>query len=540
MCGGSQNPAMNNMPQAQDPTQAPAPAAAAPTSVWLVLGSLGASACSAVAAYRAFHGYSALGWAVAIGLFMLLCTVARGLPSRAASTASSHGSGALWVLAVSALALSGWLAFQTFGVPGPRRVVPGADAALIDATLRRDAGAAQKALDDLPDRGRLLTVSAEAAAKVLSAEQRARLDRPSDTLSLVSFALAAGDLPLADLLLAHGHLMRHADRHLLAGALARADAQQRSRWQELMLELSQYRDRRLEALQSKGADSTLDQIVVRGMLRQQADFLPRFDEADAREALQRCDAQALEFIIDQAPDKGHGWALDLGWILARLREQDRLALESPERARSPELRRAAERCLEVSWLVLDRARLRGADGGSYVFDGLLGHFSWDDETSKLIDAYTDLIRADLRANAGLRDFDDSSFDLARTRRYLADRPPPYPHTLKFMVQLMQVSPQAVVLRDAFRSPLFYFYHPAFQQDAQLALQTWRASEASQDMRRVVQAELPMSARAYADEGVAHEPQKAALRRWLSDAGLRCNIRKPERTWPGQVMIGFKC
>ena len=499
---------------------------------------------SAVAAYQAFHAQAAWPFGLVAGLCILY---GRATTAKVIRATTSNGIetpdpniwlGSLLIASV-ALLLGLWI-YQIFLVP---KRTEAASTALINATFRRDVNTAEKALNDLTYQGNggSLTVSAEQAKKVLPPGQFNRLKQHQPPYRLLSFTLASNDLLIADLLLKSGHEFFPEDRYLLAVALAKADALQRARWRILMNEMAGYRNSRLEAFGS--APSTAEKSLARGLLLNQPDFSPVFTEIDAVEALNRCDVPTLQYIIDQDVDRGKSWHLSLDAVLSQLNYKD-MAMLAPSKANVSELTaQQAQACLDTAKLLLSRAPFRHATEDYYVFEGLLAGFSplnWDKSISDVMRASQIKIVADLRANAGLNDFDDATFNLEDTWKYLDANPPVYPYTMQFIVLLLDKAPQATLLRDMF-APLHFYYHRAFNSDVRRALQKWNASGPTVAHRQAIREGLNRSGPAIIDLGKAHQKQMNALRQWLSDLGLNCHPKINGKTvWPGTVSVEPGC
>lgn len=501
---------------------------------------------SAVAAYQAFHAQAAWPFGLVAGLCILY---GRATTAKVIRATTSNGIetpdpniwlGSLLIAGV-ALLLGLWI-YQIFLVP---KRTEAASTALINATFRRDANTAEKALNDLVYRGNggSLTVSAEQAKKVLPPGQFNRLKQHQPPYRLLSFTLASNDLLIADLLLKSGHEFFPEDRYLLAVALAKADALQRARWRILMNEMAGYRNSRLEAFGSAPSTHTAEESLARGLLLKQPDFSPVFTETDAVEALNRCDAPTLQYIIDQDIGQGRSWRLSLDPVLSQLIDKDKATLAPSEANVSELTTQQAQACLDTAKLLLSRAPFRHATEGYYVFEGLLANLSslnWDKPISDVMRASQIKIVADLRANAGLNEFDDATFNLEGTWRYLDANPPVYPYTMQFIVLLLERAPQAPLLREMF-APLHFYYHRAFNNDVRRALQKWNASDPTVAHRQEIREALNRSGSAIIDLGKAHQKQMNSLRQWLSDLGLNCHPKISKKTaWPGVVPVELGC
>ena len=474
---------------------------------------------SAIAGYQAFQAEPAWPFGLAAGLCLWYGrAIAR---KEAEDSAPNIWLGSL-LIAVLVLMTGLWV-YQIFLIP---KRVEAAGTALMEATFRRDINTAKKALNDLDGLGNggLLTVSAEQAKKVLTPVQLNRLNLHEPPYSLLSFTLASGDLATADLLLGAGHVFSGKDRYLLAVALAKADAVQHARWRVLMDELANYRSRRLEGLRAAPGTRSVEETLYAGVLLNQTEFSPVFTETEAVEALNRCDVPTLKYIIDQDISQGKNWHLSLDPMLSQLIDKD-MATLAPSEANVSELTdQQAKACLDTAKLLLSRAPFRHAIGDMYVFEGLFAGFSpvlWAEPISKVMRASQTKMVADLRANAGLNDFDDATFNLEGTWRYLDANPPIYPYTMQFIVLLLEKAPQASLLNHMF-DPLHFYYHRAFNTDVRRALQKWNASGPDVAYRQAIRDELNRSGYASIDLGKAHQKQMNALRQWLSDLGLNCH------------------
>ena len=493
---------------------------------------------SALAAYQAFQAEPAWPFGLAAGLCLWYGRAIARKETEASAPNIWLGS---LLIAVLVLMTGSWV-YQILLIP---KRTEAAGAALVEATFRRDINTAKKALNDLVGQGngRLLTVPAEQAKKVLTPIQFNRLNLHQPPYSLLSFTLASGDLATADLLLGAGHVFLFTDRYLLAVALAKADAVQHARWRVLMDELATYRSRRLEAFKSTPDTHTVEETLSAGLLLNQADFSPVFTETEAVEALNRCDVPTLKYIIDQDVSQGKSWHLSLGPVLSQLIDKD-MATLAPSEANASELTtQQAQACLDTAKLLLSRATFRHATEDSYVFEGLLASFSplnWDKPISEVTRASQIKIVADLRANAGLHDFDDAAFNLESTWRYLDANPPVYPYTMQFVALLLDTAPHATLLGEMF-VPLHFYYHRAFSSDVRRTLQKWSAGGPSVAQRQAIREGLNRSGLAVINLGKAHQKQMNALRQWLSDLGLNCHPKiNGKALWPGAVTVEPGC
>ena len=507
------------------------------TWLWSLVGFGGGALMSAIAGYQAFQGEPAWPFGLAAGLCLWY---GRAIASEDAEASALNVWLGSLLIAVLILMTGLWV-YQIFLLPNRTEA---ASTALVEATFRRDINAAKKALNDLDGQGdgRLLTVSAEQAKKVLTPVQLNRLNLHEPPYSLLSFTLASGDLATADLLLGAGHVVWAKDRYLLAVALANADAVQHARWRVLMDELANYRSRRLEGLRSAPGTRSVEETLYAGLLSNQADFSPLFTETEAVEALNRCDVATLKYIIDQDISQGKSWRLSLDPMLSQLIDKDMAAL-APSEANVSELTdQQAKACLDTAKLLLSRAPFRHAIGDMYVFEGLFAGFSpvlWAEPFSKVMRASQTKMVADLRANAGLNEFDDVTFNLEGTWRYLDANPPIYPYTLQFFVLLLDKAPQASLLNHMF-TPLHFYYHRALNSDVRRALQKWNASGPNVAHRQAIRDELNRSGYAMVDLGKAYQKQVNALRQWLSDLGLNCHPKIRGKVWPGVVAVKLGC
>jgi hypothetical protein len=427
----------------------------------------------------------------------------------------------------------------------PQQTPATATEQLIKAVLDHNTEAVQLALTELEKKSdsRGLTVPKTALEGRLNPEQRRKLREHQAPYSLVAVSLAASDHSTAALLVEHGHWFSPPDRYLLASALAQANPEQRQRWHKLMLELAQYKDRRLQRIEGRAGRPRVDDEIIEGVLRMQPDFSPVFVEADAEQALANCDPAALGFVLAQDEKLGKAWRLDLGQTFGRLLGKDMAMLAPDESAISNMSDREAESCVEAARLLVNLPRFPtdGEDTPSPANSvGLLWVDAWAGDIGKVMNATDSRIIDNLRAGAGLGELDDAHFNLAHTQQFLEKNPPYYPYSLRLVALSMEKSASAEMLRMVLQRPMVYFFHQAFQRDARLALRNWNAHATGAHRRQLRDNLNNQLAMVYTGKAQAKELE--AIRQWLADAGLSCHMTpfKGGQGFPGTAWLHFRC
>jgi len=428
----------------------------------------------------------------------------------------------------------------------PQQTPATATEQLIKAVLDHNTEATRLALTELGEQtdSRWLTVPKAALEGHLSPAQRRKLREHQEPYSLLAVSLAASDHSTAALLLDRGHLFSSQDRYLLASALAQANLEQLQRWRGLMIELSQYRDRRLRAMENQGS-RTVDDKVITAVLRQQGEFSPIFGEDDAGQALAQCDAAALGFILSQDKKQGQAWHLELDPVFRRLLEKDMAKLTPGEADISDMSDEEAGACVAAARLLVNLSHLTGEGEGQASPANTVGSLALDaraENIAKVMNASDSQIINSLRTGAGLGDFDDAHFDLAHTQQFLEKNPPFYPYSLQIVAQMMEKSPSAQMLQIVLQRPTLYFFHRAFQKDTRLALRNWNA-HATEALRRELHDDFNNRQQlAMVFTGKARAKQTEAIHQWLADAGLSCRPTplKGAQGYPGTAWLHFGC
>ncbi len=529
--------------------------------LWIMLlGPLGAALLGALAAVQAMGHRPGWPWGLCAGVFILYGRqVSKRLNERAGSSPNRWAAAGMLLLLV--IATSFWAYVRWGGAPwiGPNQHGQAKQVTqdLVKALAQQQQEALAKLLPDMlaTDERRQREVSAADAEAWLDSGTRQRLQQHSHApWRIVSVALAARNLAAAEKLIREGYSVGAEDRVPLADNLATADAAAQGRWQALMEDLAGYRERALRGVESRRDKGSLEQIVARQMLRQAAGFDARFTSADAYDALNQCNASALQFILPQATQAGDEVSLNLGPLIHRLIDVDIEALESGAKGivgASVPGRSAFDAdpqdhpCLGTLRWLLKQTPARPGAWGTMAFEPPLqplavGGQSGVDLLGKAIHQTHAAILQDLRERGVMRDISDADFDPERLQRHLQEHPPAYTHALKATVLLLEKEPQPGLLSTVFQIPLLYQFQPQFSADARRALQRWNAQKPSAEWRAQLREELNQGARVLVQEGKTEKQQTRSVNLWLEDAGFRCQLKFMGRAYGDSKVSSLKC